>query len=57
MGFVFDPDGRLSVGNRERGEVFGHITRGDNPPPVSSGLGAVADIASNEAGYRYACND
>ncbi|NQE53688.1 hypothetical protein C5S29_08850 [ANME-1 cluster archaeon GoMg3.2] len=25
MGFAFDPDGRLFVGNRERGEVFGLI--------------------------------
>ncbi len=59
MGFAFDPDGRLFVGNRERGEVFGPITRGDNPPPVyASGLGAVADIAFDEAGYLYyACND
>ena len=54
MGFAFDPDGRLFVGNRERGEVFGPITRGDNPPPVyASGLGAVADIAFDEAGYLY----
>lgn len=43
----------------ERGEAFGPITRGDNPPPVyASGLGAVADIAFDEAGYLYyACND
>lgn len=58
MGFAFDPDGRLFVGNRERGDVFGPITRGDNPPPVyASGLGAVADIAFDEAGYLYACKD
>ena len=31
MGFAFDPDGRLFVGNRVRGEVFGPITRGDEP--------------------------
>ena len=58
MGFAFDPDGRLFVGNRDRGEVFGPITVGDNPPPVyASGLGTVADIAFDKDGYLYACDD